>query len=93
MPGGPTKSVQAVLDSRAAVNLIDQATALLCELEPAPDKPPQLAWVGAERKNTYAAHKVRMSIKDDFGEKRIVEFVAFGVDKEGPELVLGNLML
>ena len=67
--------------------------AVKLDLVPIPSDLPQLAWVGKERKATYASYDVQVRLTDDRGEIRKAAVTAYGVDKEGPEILLGNPFL
>lgn len=55
-----------------------------------PSELPTLAWVGEERKATYGAYALRLRIEDDSHVERTLDIIAYGVDKEGPAILLGN---
>nr|POE94246.1 putative chromo domain-containing protein lhp1 [Quercus suber] len=59
------------------------------ELESVPSDLPTLGWVGSERKACYAAYEMRVRITDDHGVSRTMDFIAYGVDREGSALLLG----
>jgi hypothetical protein len=59
-------------------------------LKPLQSDLPTLAWIDKARQPTYGAYAVHMRITDDDGTERVMDFTAYGVDKEGPEILLGN---
>ena len=83
-------TTEAVLDPGASVSLISQRLAVKLQLKPIQSDLPTLAWVYNERKLTYGAYALHTRMKDDHGTQRLMDFVAYGVDKEGPEILLGN---
>lgn len=84
------QEVRAVLDPGASVTLISQRLVVQLGLKKENSDLPVLAWVDHERKQTYGAYAIHLRITDDQGVERLMDFLAYGVDKEGPEILLGN---
>ena len=82
--------VKVVLDPGASVSLVSQRLVAQLALKAEPSDLPTLAWVDGERKQTYGAYSIHLRITDDQGTERMMDFIAYGVDKEGPEILLGN---
>ncbi len=81
---------EAVLDPGARVSLISQRLVVQLQLKTIESELPTLAWVNEERKQTYGAYALHMRMKDDHGTQRLMNFIVYGVDKEGPEILIGN---
>ncbi|KAF2715814.1 hypothetical protein K431DRAFT_200785, partial [Polychaeton citri CBS 116435] len=92
-PSSNNIKATAILDPGAHVNLISRVFAEHLELHTIDSELPALAWVGAERAKTYAAYELLMQLTDDTGETRTTKHITYAVDKEGPEILLGNPFL
>ena len=91
---GSEHQAQAILDPGAAVTLISQRLVVKLELKPEPESDlPTLAWVAGERRQTYGAYALHVRMTDDHGAERTIDAIAYGVDMEGPEILLGNYTL
>ncbi|GAM82719.1 hypothetical protein ANO11243_007040 [Dothideomycetidae sp. 11243] len=75
------------------VSLVSQTLAVTMDLQPADVEPLTLSWVGNEVKQTYAAYELEVRLTDDRGEERKSRALVYGVDKTGPEVLLGNPFL
>jgi hypothetical protein len=91
---GLERQLEVILDPQADVSLISQITAVEMNLPPIEGAElPKLGWIGAQRQNTYAAYALWVRMTDDSGVQRRVKTTAYGVDKEGVPLLLGNPFL
>lgn len=84
------RQIRALLDTGASVSLISQRLVAELQLKPVESDLPTLAWIDSERRPTYGAYPVHLRITDDAGVERVMDFIAYGVDKEGPEVLIGN---
>jgi hypothetical protein len=88
------QELQLILDPQADVSLISQRTAVELGLQPIEGAElPKLGWIGPQRQNTYAAYEFWVRLTDDTGVERRSQVTAYGVDKEGVPLLLGNPFL
>lgn len=92
-PNGTKHDVRIILDPCADVSLVSQTLAVTMDLQPADVEPLTLSWVGNEVKQTYAAYELEVRLTDDRGEERKSRALVYGVDKTGPEVLLGNPFL
>ncbi|KAK4975654.1 hypothetical protein LTR66_010925 [Elasticomyces elasticus] len=46
--------------------------------------------LSSERKTAFGAYEIDLRLSDDKGEIRDIKYLAYGVLKDGPELILGN---
>ena len=91
---GLEKELGVILDSQADVSLISQRIAVEMGMTPIENAElPRLGWIGAQRQSTYAAYAFQVRLSDDNGVERLAHVTAYGVDKEGLPLLLGNPFL
>ena len=91
---GSERELEVILDPQADVTLIDQRIAVEMGLQPIIEADlPKLGWIGAQRQDTYAAYTLYVRLTDDQGAERCTRVTAYGVDKEGVPLLLGNPFL
>ena len=91
---GSEKEFEVILDPQAEVTLISQSIAVEMGLQPIPGADlPRLGWIGTQRQDTYAAYMLQVRLTDDQGVERRTQVTAYGVDKEGAPLLLGNPFL
>jgi hypothetical protein len=90
----PERELGVILDPQADVSLISQRIAVEMGMTPIENAElPRLGWIGAQRQSTYAAYAFQVRLSDDNGVERRTHVTAYGVDKEGLPLLLGNPFL
>lgn len=87
------RPIRVTLDPGGAVSVINQAMAKQLNLTPVESDLPVLVWVNSKREYCYAAYEVDLRATDDKGESRAFSATVYGIDKEGPDLLIGNSTL
>ncbi len=84
-----TRVVSAELDTAAHVTLISQRLAVELGLEQVDAELPTLRWLESQHMRTYGAYEIRLTLQDDYDVEKTVTFLAYGTDKDGPDLLVG----
>lgn len=83
----------ATFDTGAQITALSQSFAVQHGLQKVDAALPRLQWIGKQQTVCYGAYWLPVRLTDDAGESREHRILAYGVDKDGPELLLGRYTL
>jgi hypothetical protein len=82
--------IRVTLDCGAVVSLVSQELVAQLGLRRSHLQAPTLSIYRSDLDTPYSAYKLRLRLTDDYSATREINIIACGVDKSGPEILLGN---
>jgi len=89
-PGGQFQDVLTTLDTGAEVTLVSQRLAVQYDLKKLDAQLPDLRWLQQQRTACYSAYELHMDLNDSRGIARSHTVMAYGVDQEDTDVLLGR---